>query len=99
MEKTLFVDFCQIFENKKSKIRNLGLCRHFERFSKTLFHKMLELLSCYMFQAWKANVKFLKIFLQPAKHARLELDLFGSHTKLLLEPGMDLLLVKQLQET
>jgi hypothetical protein len=52
-----------------------------------------------MFQAWKANVKFLKIFLQPAKHARHELDLFGSHTKLLIEPGMDLLLVKRQQET
>jgi hypothetical protein len=43
-----------------------------------------------MFQAWKANVKFLKIFLQPAKHAHHELDLFGSHTKLLIELGMDL---------
>jgi hypothetical protein len=33
MEKSLFVDFCQIFENKNSKIR------HFERFSKTLFYR------------------------------------------------------------
>jgi hypothetical protein len=41
----IFFDFCQIFENKKSKIRYLGLCRHFERFSKTLFYKMLVLLS------------------------------------------------------
>jgi hypothetical protein len=43
--KSLFVDFCQIYENKKSKIRHLGLCRYFERFSKTLFYKMLVLLS------------------------------------------------------
>jgi hypothetical protein len=33
MEKYLFIDFCQIFENKKSKIRHLGLYRNFERFS------------------------------------------------------------------
>jgi hypothetical protein len=45
MEKSLFVDFCQIFKNKKSKIRHFGLCRHFERFSKTLFYKVLVLLS------------------------------------------------------
>jgi hypothetical protein len=34
MEKSLFVDFSQFFENKKSKIHHLGLCRHFERFPK-----------------------------------------------------------------
>jgi hypothetical protein len=45
MEKSLFVDFCQIFENKMAKIRHLGLCRHFERFSKTLYYKMLVLLN------------------------------------------------------
>jgi hypothetical protein len=45
MEKSLFVDSYQIFENKKSNIRHLGLCRHFERFLKTLFYKMLVLLS------------------------------------------------------
>jgi hypothetical protein len=37
MEKCLFIDFCQIFENKKSKIRHLGLYHYFERFSKTVF--------------------------------------------------------------
>jgi hypothetical protein len=45
MEKSLFVDFCQIFENKKSKIHHLGFSRHFERFPKALFYKMLILLS------------------------------------------------------
>jgi hypothetical protein len=37
--------FLPMFENKKSKIRHFALCRHFERFSKTLFYKMLVLLS------------------------------------------------------
>ena len=45
MEKPLLVDFWQFFENKKSKNRHLGLHRHFERFSKTLFYKMLVLFS------------------------------------------------------
>jgi hypothetical protein len=45
MKKSLFIDFYQIFENKKSKIRHLGLNRHFERFSKTVFYKILVLLS------------------------------------------------------
>jgi hypothetical protein len=45
MEKSLFIDFCQILENKKSKIRNLGLCRDFENLSKTFFYKILVLLS------------------------------------------------------
>jgi hypothetical protein len=40
MEKSLFSDFCQNFENKKSKTRHLGLCRHFERFSKTVFYNI-----------------------------------------------------------
>jgi hypothetical protein len=44
MEKSFFIDFCQIFE-KKLKIRHLGLYRHFERFSKTVFYKILVLLS------------------------------------------------------
>jgi hypothetical protein len=42
MEKSLFVDFCQIFENKKAKIRHLGFCRQFERFSKTLVEEIFE---------------------------------------------------------
>jgi hypothetical protein len=44
MGKSLFIDFCQIFKNKKSKIRHLGLCCCFERFLKTLFYKKLVLL-------------------------------------------------------
>jgi predicted LPLAT superfamily acyltransferase len=44
MEKSLFSDFCQNFENLKKKTRHLGLWRHFERFSKTVFYKILVLL-------------------------------------------------------
>jgi hypothetical protein len=39
MEKTLFIDFCQIFENKKAKIRHLGLYRHFKDFQNALLQK------------------------------------------------------------
>ena len=45
MEKAPLVDFWQFFENKKSKNRHLGLLRHFERFSKTVFYKKLVLIS------------------------------------------------------
>jgi hypothetical protein len=44
-EKILFSDFCQNIENKKSKTHHLGLWRHFNRFSETVFHKILVLLS------------------------------------------------------
>jgi hypothetical protein len=44
MVKSLFIDFCQIFENKKfKKNRHLGLFCHFEIFLKT-FYK-IEVLS------------------------------------------------------
>jgi hypothetical protein len=43
MQKSSFIDFCRVFKNKKTKIRHLGLCRRFERLSKTLLFKKLVL--------------------------------------------------------